>query len=242
MDQRFFDERRKLAGRRRVVRGVVDVAEGCAMRRLVAFVEIVLLSVFLAWPASLPAQTCGDGVVDDGETCDPPGSAAPVGPGVCRADCTFCGDGVVDVSEACDIGATGMCAPCGSDCVYRIVDGEGDGGCPCAFDDPDLVDLRADILAACQCSTASSHGAFVRCARAQLALLAGESTFPGCRKSALKCLARSVCGKPGAVTCCRTDVRGAQKCVVKSDAGHCTAPKGGSATLGVSENCCDACP
>jgi hypothetical protein len=30
--------------------------------------------------------------------------------------------------------------------------------------------------------------------------------------------------------------------VIEPDAGHCSAPPGGSASLGVSETCCDACP
>ena len=49
------------------------------------------------------APFCGDGNIDEGETCDPPGQ--PEGqPNECREDCTFCGDGNVDPTEECDDG------------------------------------------------------------------------------------------------------------------------------------------
>jgi len=40
--------------------------------------------------------TCGNGVVDPGETCDPPGTAQAPNGNPCRTDCTFCGDGIVN--------------------------------------------------------------------------------------------------------------------------------------------------
>jgi hypothetical protein len=54
-----------------------------------------------------PPTSCGDGVVDDGEQCDPPNSVS------CSATCTIClpdgciapsscGDGTVDAGEGCD--------------------------------------------------------------------------------------------------------------------------------------------
>ena len=52
-----------------------------------------------------PAPSCGDGNIDPGETCDPPG--LPEGePNECRDDCTYCGDGNIDTSagEQCDDG------------------------------------------------------------------------------------------------------------------------------------------
>lgn len=42
---------------------------------------------------------CGDGNVDPGETCDPPGAIVDI---VCRADCTYCGDTFVNGGEECD--------------------------------------------------------------------------------------------------------------------------------------------
>src|SRR5262249_16117259 len=57
---------------------------------------------------STTSPRCGNGVLDPGETCDPP-DPTPI-PGVvppqptCRPDCTFCGDGIVLAGdgETCD--------------------------------------------------------------------------------------------------------------------------------------------
>ncbi len=57
--------------------------------------------------------TCGDAVVDSGETCDPPGSPVGVNGNPCRADCTACGDGVVQGAdgEQCDDNNDAECDP-----------------------------------------------------------------------------------------------------------------------------------
>jgi hypothetical protein len=214
------------------------------MRAGVRLVRFMLVVSLLGVSVPVRPQVCGDGVVDPGETCDPPNLAIdPVTPQPeCRLDCTSCGDGVVQTNdvETCDAGPLATaCGECLYDCNERLF---GTTICPCAFDDPSLGDLRAEILAACQCETSASHGAFLRCARAQLAQVPSDRLVFFCRRTALKCLARSVCGKPAAVTCCRTNAHGVQRCVIKPDAAHCTAPPGGSASLGVSDDCCDACP
>jgi hypothetical protein len=55
-------------------------------------------------------ENCGNFVVDDGETCDPPNLALDptTGQTECRLDCTACGDGVVQANntETCDDGNT----------------------------------------------------------------------------------------------------------------------------------------
>jgi hypothetical protein len=211
--------------------------------RIMRFLLVIAL-LLISMPA--PAQVCGDGVIDPGETCDPPDLTIDPANGQpkCRTDCTSCGDGVVqgDDSETCDIGRDAICSWCQPNCNERIFPGSGYGGCTCGDDIPALAALRADILASCECATASSRSAFLRCARPKMAAIPEVLLLPPCRVSTLKCLAHSACGKPGAVTCCRTTANGKGRCVVKPDAAHCTAPKGGSASLGVSENCCDACP
>jgi hypothetical protein len=45
---------------------------------------------------------CGNGIVEDGESCDPPGSPTPDG-GTCSFNCGFCGDGVLGEGEECEI-------------------------------------------------------------------------------------------------------------------------------------------
>src|SRR5262249_48837846 len=53
---------------------------------------------------------CGNGVIDPGETCDPPDTTInPItGQVTCRPDCTSCGDGVLQTEdgETCDDGNT----------------------------------------------------------------------------------------------------------------------------------------
>lgn len=75
---------------------------------------------------------CGDGVVDDGETCDPPGSCP-----------TACDDGV-----ACTVDTlTGAAESCTAACRFQVVTAcqDGDGCCPvgCAPEDD------ADCVASC---------------------------------------------------------------------------------------------
>ncbi len=251
------------------------------MRLMARILGVLFVGSLLVSPAPALAQTCGDGIIDPGETCDPPdptiGTANQVkcrpdctscGDGVtqsdhsetcdppdlsidpangqvrCRLDCTACGDGVVQNAdvETCDIGRDAICSWCNSNCNDRIFPGDGYGGCTCGDDSPAMVALRAEIAADCQCGTTSSRSAFRRCVREKIAAIPDDLILPPCRHTTLKCLTSSVCGKPGAVTCCRTSGNGKERCVVKPDAAHCTAPKGGAASLGVSETCCDACP
>ncbi len=216
------------------------------MRLSIGIVAVALVGSVLAFSAPVRAQVCGDGVIDAGETCDPPDlSIDPAnGQNRCRLNCTRCGDGVVDVSstETCDAGPNLVCGACQPICNERIFPGGGYGGCLCAFDTPAMASLRAEIVAECGCTTAVSRGAFARCARAKLDVISPELLLPPCRHAVLRLLARSVCGKHGAVTCCRVDAMARQRCAIKPDAAHCTAPSGGSASLGVSESCSDACP
>ncbi len=107
--------------------------------------------------------------------------------------------------------------------------------------DPDKADIanaRAAVAANCLCGTATIHGAYVSCAAQQAnSVLANKS----CAGFVKKCASRSTCGKPGFVTCCRTNSKGVTRCSVKSGPAKCVAPRGGSRCVGQFASCCDAC-
>jgi len=101
---------------------------------------------------------------------------------------------------------------------------------------------REAVDDACHCDSFTNHGKYVSCV-AQAAKTALHDTNPSCQGAVVKCAARSTCGKPGFVTCCRTSATGATKCSTKSSADHCKAPpNGGTACVAVGvPSCCDAC-
>src|SRR5581483_1860329 len=121
-------------------------------------------------------------------------------------------------------------------------------GAVAAACDPDgvdaqaIADARADAAAQCDCATAENHGSYVSCVAGVLnARVKNNQLAPSCKGAIQRCAARSTCGKPGFVTCCRTSAKGATKCSTKRDADHCTPPSGGSACVGGFSSCCDAC-
>jgi len=67
-----------------------------------------------------PPSTCGNGKIDAGEQCDPPG-------GTCDARCRFkCGNGIKDSGEACDNGVNdGTYGTCKNDCTPADFCGDG---------------------------------------------------------------------------------------------------------------------
>jgi hypothetical protein len=75
--------------------------------------------------ATLPIPPCGNGIVDPGETCDPPDLAPDplTGQTRCRLDCTRCGDGHVQTAdtETCDDGNT--VSGCDPKHPQRVLDG-----------------------------------------------------------------------------------------------------------------------
>lgn len=105
-----------------------------------------------------------------------------------------------------------------------------------------LLLTRAEIDAQCDCAGARKHGAYVKCAATMAKTAVRSGTLSKACKGAVKrCAAQSTCGRPGFVTCCRTNAQGVQKCSIKRSAAACKPPKGGTACVGDRPSCCDAC-
>src|SRR5262245_57019921 len=112
-------------------------------------------------------------------------------------------------------------------------------GCdPSGADAADVAAARAAVAANCDCTGAANHGAYVSCAAGQ-----AKATLvnPSCKGAGVKCAAKSTCGKPGFVTCCRAKAGGETKCSTKSSASKSVPPKGGTACVGSFPSCSDAC-
>jgi hypothetical protein len=117
--------------------------------------------------------------------------------------------------------------------------GNGHGPGPKTCDPADLVVIHDAVMAACPCETATNHGQFVSCAgRVLLSAMKGGTLPRECQHLARRGVAKSSCGKPGFVTCCRTGVSAAAGCTVKRDAATCVAAGG---CVGSSSTCMDAC-
>jgi hypothetical protein len=109
---------------------------------------------------------------------------------------------------------------------------------PAGADAVDVANARAAVAANCDCAGATSHGAYVKCAGTQATATLVNA---GCASTVKRCASRSTCGRPGYVTCCRTNSKGVTKCSIKKGAAKCKAPNGGSACAGILSSCCDAC-
>ena len=104
------------------------------------------------------------------------------------------------------------------------------------FCDPQAA-TRARISAACDCGVLT-HAAYVKCV---VHAAKGAALSRTDARAIKKCAANSTCGKPGFITCCRTNRNGATKCSIKHGSAECKAPKHGSAHVGTHASCCDAC-
>jgi hypothetical protein len=103
-----------------------------------------------------------------------------------------------------------------------------------------LTRMAADST--CDCAGATSRAAFRSCAMDVVASRVADGQLrEDCARTARRCLRKSTCGRPGAVTCCRTTGRGAVRCGIKRDASRCRARRGGSACVGTTTSCCDGC-
>src|SRR5881296_212949 len=115
------------------------------------------------------------------------------------------------ISLAARLGVAASCDPSGADAAA-------------------VAAARTAVDGACNCNQpGQTHGQYVSCASSTIN---ASPLRPECRGTVRRCYARSTCGKPGFVTCCRTTVGGTTKCSVKRDAAHCRPPAGGSSCVG----------
>ena len=135
----------------------------------------------------------------------------------------------------------------GAAVVILLVAGPGHALAKCGDDPGDasaVAAARAQVDAECDCGAAPDHGTYVRCAAgiAKERANAEPSLLPRqCRGAVRRCAARSTCGKPGAVTCCREKTlygRTSIHCSIQKDAPTCGARRG---CVGSYTSCCDSC-
>ncbi len=82
---------------------------------------VALMGFGLSACGSGGGASCGDGVVDDGETCDDGLDNSDTTVDACRTDCTAaaCGDSVQDTGEQCDDGNTTDGDDCSATCLIE---------------------------------------------------------------------------------------------------------------------------
>lgn len=90
-----------------------------------------------------------------------------------------------------------------------------------------LAVARASIDAACPCDAAVDRIAYRRCARASVRqLIADAALAPRCGNQVRRDARASICGRAGAVVCCRVDALGRPRHRVVHDAAVCRAVDG----------------
>lgn len=179
---------------------------------------------FVARNATAPADctnaslgdpaVCGDGVIEDPETCEASDDAAC--PGHC-VDCAcepYCGDGAIDPGEVCD-GMTfdpfsfacplqvgpACAADCGSCCATQVC-GSATGGYPCCPGSACPIPYGPGAVTSCRnvCTTSSDCGTGASCIQGM------------CYQQ--DCTSHDQCGLPGirfciVGVCCYVDPHGA---------------------------------
>jgi hypothetical protein len=106
-------------------------------------------------------------------------------------------------------------------------------------DDAAVAAARAQAETDCPCATAVNHGQYVKCVGQVAKARADANLLPkNCKGAVRTCAARSTCGKPTAVRCCKTK-NNVTRCSIKKDEAKCSAQGGVSNGIG---SCCDECP
>src|SRR5262245_12438090 len=106
----------------------------------------------------------------------------------------------------------------GALCAAMIAGSASMAGAKCA-DAGAVADARAAAEEACDCATATNHGEYVSCvADVAQDRVEAELLPANCKGEVTRCAARSTCGKPDFVTCCRVSAKGKVKCSTKSSA------------------------
>jgi len=115
------------------------------------------------------------------------------------------------------------------------------GAAKCS-DEAAVAAARAAAEATCDCDGSGTHGEYVSCVNDVARERVAAGTLPAnCKGEVTRCAAKSTCGKPGFVTCCRVDKKGKVKCSIKKSAEKCQSSTKTIACVGSSESCCDAC-
>lgn len=95
-------------------------------------------------------------------------------------------------------------------------------------DEPAVAAARAAVQQECDCAGSTDARSWRVCVRDSLAGTAGEGLSTGCARLVRRLEARSTCGRPDHVVCCRTNAGGLTKGALRRT-GKCSPPRGGSA-------------
>jgi hypothetical protein len=114
------------------------------------------------------------------------------------------------------------------------------GDSPC--DAQATAAARAKAESECNCAGATSNRDYAQCAATVADREAAAGRLPDqCRTEVKRCSTNSTCGRPGWVSCCRTNRRGLTRCRPKRSAVRCHPPHEGSSCFSSKPSCCDAC-
>ncbi len=209
------------------------------------------------------SPTCGNEAIEDGETCDPPGSCTSAcdDSQACTADETLGSADDCDLacthSEISECGAHEGCCPdgCGPttdvDCPGcgngSVEVGLGEtcdppGSCTCTDDDVCTQEVTAGSAAAC--TLVCTHPVITECTGDDGCCAEGcgpttDSDCPGCGNSRIELELGETCDPPGTCTCedddaCTADVRGGTPSTCDVTCAHVPI----TTCSGTADNCC----